>query len=189
MRTPHEQSSGDDGLDGFETRPTRRGGAGGPARFRLSRSFVRHYRQLAVIGSLVFATLVCVGLFVMRMAHTRDFTYIGLPWNLFLAWIPAISALVAYNSAKQRSWLSWLVVPAGAFFWLLFLPNAPYLVIRPADGRSLRLDGVVPGVGVAGADAGGDPQGGGRGDQLAVRAGGSGAERLRHLPGALPALE
>jgi uncharacterized membrane protein len=128
MRTRYEQFPDDDGLDGFETRPSRRSEAGGGARFRLSRGFVRHYRQLAVVGSLVFATLVCVGLLVGRLAHTRGFGYIGLSWNLFLAWIPMVAALVAYNSSKQRSWLSWIVVPVGAFVWLIFLPNAPYLV-------------------------------------------------------------
>jgi uncharacterized membrane protein len=96
--------------------------------FKLARGYFRHHRQLAVIGSLAFATLVCIGLFAMRATYTRNLHFINLPWNLFLAWLPAASALVAYNLAKRGSWLGWLVVPGAALFWLLFLPNAPYLV-------------------------------------------------------------
>jgi uncharacterized membrane protein len=128
MQKPTLQSPNHVSQDDIETLRSRRRSVKEEARFVLLRAYVRNYRQLAVIGSLVFATLVCIGLFTTRATFARSLTFIGLPWNLFLAWLPAASALVAYNLAKRGSWLSWLMVPGCALFWLLFLPNAPYLV-------------------------------------------------------------
>jgi uncharacterized membrane protein len=96
--------------------------------FKPLRAIVRHYRQLAVIASLAFATLMCLGLLVLRVAHTHSFGNVGLVWNLALAWLPTISALLAYNFHKQPSWLNWVRVSACVVVWLLFLPNAPYLI-------------------------------------------------------------
>lgn len=89
---------------------------------------LRNRRQLAVIGSLVFASLVCLGLFVLRVAHSHSFAYRGLIWNLFLAWLPILSALAAYNLQRRHSWVNWVMVPGCALFWLVFFPNAPYLI-------------------------------------------------------------
>src|SRR6266404_3418119 len=93
-----------------------------------SRIGSRHYRQLALVGSLTFATVVCLGLFTLRVAHSHLFAYRYLIWNLFLAWLPVLSALVAYNLQRRHSWANWILVPACALFWLVFFPNAPYLI-------------------------------------------------------------
>lgn len=45
-----------------------------------------------------------------------------LIWNLFLAWIPLVAAL-GFAVVRGRFWL----LPLGVV-WLVFLPNAPYLV-------------------------------------------------------------
>lgn len=96
--------------------------------FKFLRTFIRHYRQLAIVASLVFATALCVALLVLRWAHTHNFGGRGLLWNLFLAWLPALSSLMAYNLYKERSRLSWVMVGGCALIWLLFFPNAPYLL-------------------------------------------------------------
>lgn len=92
------------------------------------RTLFRHYRQLAVIASLVFTTLVCTGLLVLRIAYSHRATYLWLMWNLFLAWLPTIGALIAYNVYKTQSWLKWLVASLCSLVWLIFFPNALYLV-------------------------------------------------------------
>ena len=92
------------------------------------RTHLRLYRQLAIIASLGLATALCLGLLALRMAHSASFGYIGFAWNLFLAWLPMLCALMAYNLFKERSGLSWIVVAGCAMVWLLFFPNAPYLM-------------------------------------------------------------
>ncbi|MEK7255719.1 MAG: DUF1361 domain-containing protein, partial [Bacteroidota bacterium] len=57
------------------------------------------------------------------LAHTRSQTFLFLAWNLFLAWIPYCLAF-SLEKIKGCKPLVLLVL----FAWLVFLPNAPYLV-------------------------------------------------------------
>jgi uncharacterized membrane protein len=93
-----------------------------------NRAIVRQYRQLAVLVSLAFATAVCAGLLALRIVYSHRLEYTYLAWNLFLAWLPMLCALAAYNAGKRRTRLSWLLVAGCALAWLLFFPNAPYLL-------------------------------------------------------------
>ena len=47
---------------------------------------------------------------------------------MFLAWLPLLIALLAYRFHRRTSRSSWALVAVCAFLWLLFLPNAPYLL-------------------------------------------------------------
>ena len=96
--------------------------------FQPNRAGLRQYRQLAVLASLVFASAVCAGLLALRGIYSHSLHYSYLAWNLFLAWLPMLAALAAYNAYKRRARLSWLVVAGCALTWLLFFPNAPYLL-------------------------------------------------------------
>lgn len=60
-----------------------------------------------------------------HFGHMQNYRFI--PWNLFLAMVPyGVSLCVAlFYRAAPRLW--WLTLPAYAL-WLLFLPNAPYLL-------------------------------------------------------------
>ena len=93
-----------------------------------NRAILRQYRQIAVLVSLAFATAVCLGLLALRVTYSHRLEYTYLAWNLFLAWLPMLCALAAYNAGKRRTRLSWLVVAGCALAWLLFFPNAPYLL-------------------------------------------------------------
>jgi uncharacterized membrane protein len=93
-----------------------------------SRALLRRYRQLAVMASLAFATLICLALLAVRVLYSENRMYLFLAWNLFLAWLPLLCSLLAYNAFKRRNRLSWLVVAGCALAWLLFFPNAPYLL-------------------------------------------------------------
>lgn len=88
----------------------------------------RYQSQIAVLGSLAFATMVCLGLFALRIFHSHRFAYRYLIWNLVLAWLPALSAFAAYNLHRRHRWINWVLVPGFALFWLVFFPNAPYLI-------------------------------------------------------------
>lgn len=51
--------------------------------------------------------------------------FLFLVWNLFLAWIPF---LVAYNLQSLHHNFGKIVTLPALLLWLLFLPNAPYIV-------------------------------------------------------------
>jgi uncharacterized membrane protein len=61
-----------------------------------------------------------------RMIWTGNLNYSFLVWNLFLAWLPMMFALLACEEYRNGSARSWRFFPlAGA--WLLFFPNSPYI--------------------------------------------------------------
>jgi uncharacterized membrane protein len=59
---------------------------------------------------------------MLRIVFTGELTYIFLAWNLFLAWIPFVLSQ-NLGTVKTRWKLFFLVG-----LWLLFLPNAPYII-------------------------------------------------------------
>jgi uncharacterized membrane protein len=84
-------------------------------------------RDLAMPAlALMFATAVCLALVSARILWTGNIRYGFLVWNLFLAWLPLVFALLAcerYHNGSPRKWP--FLAMAGA--WLLFFPNAPYI--------------------------------------------------------------
>jgi uncharacterized membrane protein len=88
---------------------------------------VRNRYKLAIFGLLLGASLVSITLVVARMAYSDSQKYRGLIWNLFLAWIPFILAYAAYALSWKRLWL-FVLIPVFAFIWLIFFPNAPYIL-------------------------------------------------------------
>jgi uncharacterized membrane protein len=76
--------------------------------------------------ALSFASLVSVALVIGRMVWMRDTHFGFLIWNLFLAWIPMVFALLAREHLRVGSNPGWRFF-AFAAAWLLFFPNAPYI--------------------------------------------------------------
>ena len=89
---------------------------------RVHRFLARHS-----LYPLLFSSLLAGFLLAARLAYARDAAYIGLPWNLFLAWVPYLASLWA--ARLQRRWPGrwWLLLMPGGL-WLAFLPNAPYIL-------------------------------------------------------------
>lgn len=83
--------------------------------------------SLAALGSLVFASAMCVALVVARAARTGSLQYVFLIWNLILAWIPFVYAFIAHRLHKAQS-PNYFLITGCASVWLLFFPNAPYLL-------------------------------------------------------------
>jgi uncharacterized membrane protein len=84
-------------------------------------------RPLAI--ALVLATLLTLltVALVARIAVLTGYnSHKFLLWNLMLAWVPLVLALaLEWRRRRGRAGATSLVLGAG---WLLFLPNAPYLV-------------------------------------------------------------
>lgn len=86
-----------------------------------------YHRQFTVLASLGFATALCLGLIALRAWRYHD-AQSWLVWNLFLAWLPALGAFAAYNLNYWSTRFRWLPIIGLSALWLLFLPNAPYLI-------------------------------------------------------------
>jgi uncharacterized membrane protein len=91
-------------------------------------------RRLATVAVLGALSALVVTMVAVRVAATRTDAYLNLPWNLLLAWVPFCVALVVYDQARRGAGALPLLGLAG--LWLLFFPNAPYLV---TDFKYLRM--------------------------------------------------
>ena len=71
---------------------------------------------------LLFTALVlwCGALLAVRFVRAQNYNYIFLAWNLFLAIIPAVAAMLMTRAKSAQ-------IPLF-IIWLAFLPNAPYIV-------------------------------------------------------------
>jgi uncharacterized membrane protein len=76
--------------------------------------------------ALSFASMVSVALVVGRIVWSHDMHYGFLIWNLFLAWMPMVFAVLAREHQKDGRSPGWRFFAFGAA-WLLFFPNAPYI--------------------------------------------------------------
>ena len=88
---------------------------------------MRHKYRLAIFALLSAASVVCVILFRFRVAYSDTYRYSFLIWNLFLAWIPFMIAYFTYGLTLVRKALL-VIIPVSAFLWLIFFPNAPYIL-------------------------------------------------------------
>ncbi len=106
------------------------------------KTLFRDDRQFQLFALLLLSSLFCFLLIGIRMhfqairlSDIQQFenffllggtsTFLFLVWNLFLAWIPYLIALrIEPIYQKGASW--WLV--AALLAWLLFFPNAPYMI-------------------------------------------------------------
>ncbi|MGE5073939.1 MAG: DUF1361 domain-containing protein [Anaerolineae bacterium] len=92
------------------------------------RNIVRdHKYKVGVFVLLAMASVICVSLVAARIARTGTTGYTNLVWNLFLAWIPFVLAYIAYMLSWRRP-MTYIVIPVFAFLWLIFFPNAPYIL-------------------------------------------------------------
>lgn len=97
------------------------------------RKYFSHNRyRIAVFILLNIACAVCIGLVVARVAYSDSSRHLGLIWNLFLAWIPFMLAYFAHAVSWRRVSL-YFIIPAIAFLWLIFFPNAPYMLTDLQD--------------------------------------------------------
>jgi uncharacterized membrane protein len=83
-------------------------------------------RVLISFGALVAASAWCVVLLGIRQYEFGAAGYPYLVWNLVLAWLPLVlAALLVVTYARSRSTAELLAVGLA---WLIFLPNAPYVL-------------------------------------------------------------
>jgi uncharacterized membrane protein len=115
---------------------------------RFRNFFIQYRHNLAVFFLLNTACAICIFLVVARVAYSDTGYSLGLIWNLFLAWIPFILSYFAHTISWRRI-LIYLVLPLIATLWLIFFPNAPYMLTdlqdlaRRASGAPLWYDVII----------------------------------------------
>ncbi|MFC5412330.1 DUF1361 domain-containing protein [Larkinella bovis] len=82
------------------------------------------YRSGEGLRMLILLSVMSIAMVVMRLT---PFFFKMLSWNLFLAWIPLMVALFLREGLENRQLPRWSLWP-GLAFWLLFLPNSPYII-------------------------------------------------------------
>jgi uncharacterized membrane protein len=95
-------------------------------------------RRIAIVASLVLLSVFVLVMLVGRVLYTRTLDHTSIAWNLVLAWVPFVIALIVYVRASSTS------VPTLAglsILWLLFFPNAPYIV---TDLKYIGPDAGIP---------------------------------------------
>jgi uncharacterized membrane protein len=95
-------------------------------------------RRIAIVASLVLLSLFVLGMLVGRVLYTRTLDNTSIAWNLVLAWVPFLVALVVYVRASSASVASLVGLSS---VWLLFFPNAPYIV---TDLKHIGTDAGIP---------------------------------------------
>ncbi|MBX9784852.1 MAG: DUF1361 domain-containing protein [Chitinophagaceae bacterium] len=71
---------------------------------------------------LFFSVGFTILLYIFRVAYTGSWLFLFIPWNLFLAWLPLFFSGLMQRTGSRAGKIVW---PA---LWLLFLPNAPYII-------------------------------------------------------------
>ena len=104
------------------------------------------HRRLAIIASLAGLSGLVVAMVAVRVAYSGNSFYESLVWNLMLAWLPFVFALYVYDGYRRGAARAQLLV--GGLFWLLFFPNAPYIVtdfkwLRSWKGAPLWFDVIL----------------------------------------------
>jgi uncharacterized membrane protein len=98
-----------------------------------------------VFAALFLASLTSTLLVAARVVHTGRLAYAFLVYNLALAWIPLGFALAAHVFNEWRSKLGVALTGLSLAAWLVFFPNAPYLMtdlmhLRVQHNRLFWLD-------------------------------------------------
>lgn len=83
---------------------------------------ISEYSRLKVV---FLSCSVSIALVAFRMKISHDLHYLFLVWNLFLALIPLF---IAYGLQEKICAKNKIQVALFFFIWLIFLPNAPYIL-------------------------------------------------------------
>jgi uncharacterized membrane protein len=113
------------------------------------RAWVRRWgsdRRLLTLAALAGLSFLVAAMVAVRVVYTDSGNYVNLVWNLFLAWVPLAFALVVYDGVQRGARRLPLIV--CGVIWLLFFPNAPYLItdfkyLDIVDGAPIWYDAVL----------------------------------------------
>lgn len=76
---------------------------------------------------LILASTLALSFLTIRVIYSGNTNYSNLLWNLILAWIPYLCSMGSYALYLSMPKLWWIQIIPG-LLWILFFPNAPYIV-------------------------------------------------------------
>lgn len=88
---------------------------------------LHHFCVEHLVYPLVLSTLLACAIYAGRVYFSHRWTFNFLLWNLFLAWIPYACSLAMTLVHLRLRRYGWLLLLPG-LVWLIFFPNAPYIV-------------------------------------------------------------
>jgi uncharacterized membrane protein len=80
-------------------------------------------------ASVAGVSLLAMMLLAGRVRVTAQSGHLSLVWDVFLAWVPVVPAVLIYRLSRRER-LPRVRVAGLGLFWLLFFPNSPYLVTQ-----------------------------------------------------------
>jgi uncharacterized membrane protein len=93
-------------------------------------------KQISSFDKLLYSFIAFIaGLILFRLFYFHSWHFVFLLWNIFLAWLPYLFS--RFLKVEQAGWKQVLLLG----LWLLFLPNAFYIV---TDLVHLRHPSIVP---------------------------------------------
>jgi uncharacterized membrane protein len=95
---------------------------------------------LLILTIHILTSALAVSLLAFRIVKVETGLFLFLVWNLFLAWLPFLFATAAFTFRRKP-----LPTFLWGLLWLLFLPNAPYLLtdlvhLRWVEGAPIWYD-------------------------------------------------
>ncbi len=84
-------------------------------------------------------SVLCFGFSIFRFLYTDTKVFLFLNWNLFLAFVPWAVTSIALLKPRMQKYRITIFILLG--IWLLFFPNAPYIL---TDLFHLRLNSNMP---------------------------------------------
>jgi uncharacterized membrane protein len=82
----------------------------------------QRFPELAPAAALAFTSTLSFVMLFVRWYYTGKIAFLFVLWNLFLAWIPLFCALLLRQTRGRCALVALLAT------WLVFLPNAPYVL-------------------------------------------------------------
>lgn len=83
--------------------------------------------KIEVPKAILFLIIVASSMNLLRIIVWGKMSFVYILWNLFLALVPFVISLVLLHLYKTK-YFNKVVWSVGLVLWVLFLPNAPYLI-------------------------------------------------------------
>jgi uncharacterized membrane protein len=83
--------------------------------------------KIIIPKSIIPLTILAVMLSILRIVIWGKFSFAYIIWNILLAFIPFVISSLLLSLSKMEKFNK-IIFITGIFFWVIFIPNAPYIV-------------------------------------------------------------